>query len=77
MISDSGIKPYAFNDLLRIESSHFGIGIKLIKECNSERQICICKKFDCFCLCGIRKQCRNILFQCTFLQKVCKDPRSL
>ena len=67
MASNSGVKTYTFNNLLCIEPSHLSICIKLIEECDPERQIRVRKKLYGFSFRGICEQCRNILLDCAFL----------
>ena len=69
MCADAGVEADALNDLLGVNALHLGIGVQLVEEGDSERQICVCKQFDGLCLCEAHEERINVLLDGTFLQQ--------
>ena len=74
MAADARIQTHAFNDGLRIQPAHLRIGIQLVKEGYTQRQIRIGKELDGFRFCQTGKEHRNVLLERAFLQQSRKRP---
>ena len=73
MRTDARVKANAVDNVLRIQSLHFRIGIQFIEVRHTECKVCIGKQLDRFCFGKAHKQSVNILFNCALLQKLCKS----
>ena len=72
--ADTRIQADAVDDLLRVQSLHFRIGIQFVKIRHTQGQVCIGKKFHCLCFCKSYNQCVNIFFErpsCSKPAKMC------
>lgn len=62
MVPDPGIQTYPLNDGLRIQPLHLGIGVQLVEEADTQRQIGVGKEFDGFGLGHPHEERINLLF---------------
>ncbi len=65
--TDSRVKPYALNNLLRVKSAHLRISVKFVKIRYAKRKVRVGKQLDGLRLRRPRKKRRNVLFDCAFL----------
>ena len=74
MCPNTGVKAYALNDRFAVQSLYFSVCVKFVKVADTESQIGVGEKLDCFRLFYAHKERVDVFFDSPFLQKGSKCP---